>query len=54
MMADKPETQYTKSGDIHIAYQTVGAGPIDLVIVSGSASHIDYQWEEPRCLAGGA
>jgi hypothetical protein len=25
-----PETRYAKSGDVHIAYQVVGNGPIDL------------------------
>lgn len=43
----RPETRYTKSGDVHIAYQVVGDGPIDLVFVSGWASHIEYIWEFP-------
>ena len=28
-----PETRYAKSGDVRIAYQTVGNGPLDLVFV---------------------
>jgi pimeloyl-ACP methyl ester carboxylesterase len=44
-MADIPETRYTKSGDVHIAYQVVGKGPIDLVLVPGFVSHLEYQWE---------
>lgn len=26
-----PLTRYTKSGDVHIAYQVFGGGPVDLV-----------------------
>ena len=43
-----PKTQYAKSGDVHIAYQVVGDGPIDLVFVPGFVSHVEYVWEEPR------
>jgi class 3 adenylate cyclase len=42
-----PETRYAKSGDIHIAYQTAGAGPLDLILVPGLFSNIEHQWEEP-------
>jgi len=41
----RPETRYTKSGDIHIAYQVTGSGPLDLVWVPGFVSHLEYQWE---------
>jgi class 3 adenylate cyclase len=43
-----PETRYAKSGDVNIAYQVVGDGPIDLVLVPGFVSHLDNDWEEPR------
>lgn len=46
-MAKLPETRYTKSGDIHIAYQVTGSGPLDLVWVPGFVSHLEYQWEYP-------
>jgi pimeloyl-ACP methyl ester carboxylesterase len=42
-----PETRYAKSGDINIAYQVLGEGPIDLVYVWGWVSHLDLQWTEP-------
>jgi pimeloyl-ACP methyl ester carboxylesterase len=42
-----PETRYAKSGDIHIAYQVVGNGPIDLVFIPGLWTHVEHQWEEP-------
>jgi pimeloyl-ACP methyl ester carboxylesterase len=43
-----PETRYAKSGDVHIAYQVVGDGPRDLVLVAGWVSNIEVFWEEPR------
>lgn len=43
----RPETRYAKSGDVHIAYQVFGEGPLDLVHVPGSTSHLDIAWEEP-------
>jgi pimeloyl-ACP methyl ester carboxylesterase/DNA-binding CsgD family transcriptional regulator len=42
-----PETRYAKSGDIRIAYQIVGNGPLDLVFVPGFVSNLDAHWEEP-------
>jgi pimeloyl-ACP methyl ester carboxylesterase len=47
-MASPPKTQYTKSGDLHIAYQVSGSGPLDLVWVPGFVSHLEYQWEYPE------
>ena len=43
-----PETRYAKSGDVNVAYQVAGAGPLDLVLVPGFVSHLDLDWEEPR------
>src|SRR5438477_1153453 len=42
-----PETRYARSGDIRIAYQTIGSGPFDLVFVPGFASNVDATWELP-------
>ena len=42
-----PETQYARSGDMHIAYQVVGEGRFDLLFVHGWISHIEHLWEEP-------
>ena len=57
-----PPTRYAKSGDINIAYQVVGDGPLDLVFVMGWVSHLDWFWKSlaspascgdwPRCRAG--
>jgi pimeloyl-ACP methyl ester carboxylesterase/class 3 adenylate cyclase len=43
-----PETRYARSGEVNIAYQVVGDGPIDLVFVPGFISHLDLQWADPR------
>jgi pimeloyl-ACP methyl ester carboxylesterase len=43
-----PVTRYARSGDIDIAYQVLGDGPIDLVFVMGWVSHLEYFWKEPR------
>ena len=43
----QPETRYTKSGDVNIAYQVVGDGAVDLVYVPGWISNIELTWEEP-------
>ena len=43
-----PQTRYAKSGGVSIAYQVVGDGPIDLVLVPGWVSNLDVFWEEPR------
>jgi len=42
-----PETRYARSGDASIAYQVVGDGPVDLVLVWGTMSHIEFFWEDP-------
>ncbi len=46
-MSRVPQTHYTKSGNVNIAYQVVGDGPLDLVWVPGWVSNIEYSWEEP-------
>jgi len=43
----EPETRYVKSGDAHIAYQVVGDGPVDLIVVRGYISHVEVAWESP-------
>lgn len=42
-----PETRYAQSGDVSIAYQVLGDGPIDLILVPGFISHIEFQHELP-------
>ena len=43
-----PETRYAKTADgVHIAYQVVGHGPVDMVFVMGWLSNVEAMWEEP-------
>src|SRR5258707_4064689 len=42
-----PETRYARSGDVRIAYQVIGNGPIDLVFVPGFLSNLEVHWEDP-------
>lgn len=46
-MATAPKTRYAKSGQIHIAYQVLGEGPLDLVLAQGWISHLELLWEQP-------
>ena len=46
-----PETRYAAAGDIHIAYQVVGEGPLDLILVAEFWHSIEAQWEEPSFAA---
>ena len=43
-----PEIRYAKSGDVHIAYQAFGNGPVDLVIIPGFISNIEHYWDWPE------
>ena len=43
----RPRTRYAKSGELSIAYQVVGSGPLDLVYVPGWISNVEMMWEEP-------
>jgi len=40
-------TRYAKSGDLRVAYQVVGHGPLDLVFVPGFISNLEVHWEDP-------
>ncbi len=44
----KPITKYTKSGNVNIAYQVFGSGPIDMVYIPGWVSNIDAMWTCPE------
>jgi class 3 adenylate cyclase len=43
----QPETRYARSGGVTIAYQIVGDGPPDLLVVPGFLSHVEWSWELP-------
>jgi pimeloyl-ACP methyl ester carboxylesterase len=42
-----PEVRYARSGDVHIAYQVLGEGAIDLVFVMGWLTNLETYWELP-------
>ena len=42
-----PEVRYARSGDLRIAYQVLGSGPVDLVYGRTAISHLELIWEEP-------
>ena len=43
----QPVTRYAKSGDIHVAYQVFGEGPLNLVIAPFFVSNIEVWWDSP-------
>ena len=50
-IADPPSTRYASGGGVHLAFQTYGAGRIDVLVLPGFVSHVERLWEEPRCRA---
>src|SRR5687767_392252 len=44
----RPETRYGLSEDVHLAYQVIGEGPIDMVFAPGFIMHIEWAWEDPH------
>ena len=40
-----PETRYALNGDVNVAYQVMGAGTVDIIIVPGVVSHIEFTHE---------
>ncbi len=48
---ETPETRYAKNGDVAIAYQVIGEGPIDLLLIPGFISNVELAWEEPGLAA---
>ena len=47
----RPETRYGKTGDIHIAYQVFGDGPVDMVLATEFWHSIEMQWDQPDLAA---
>ena len=49
VVVDSPETRYAKTPDgVHIAYQVLGDGPFDLVLITGYVSHVELAWDDPE------
>ena len=45
LSAGLPETHYVQNGEVNIAYQVIGSGPVDVVFVMGWVSHLEYFWK---------
>jgi pimeloyl-ACP methyl ester carboxylesterase/DNA-binding CsgD family transcriptional regulator len=43
-----PVTRYARSGNVHIAWQALGDGPVDLIFVPGWVSHVEANWRFPE------
>jgi len=43
-----PEIKYARNGDVSIAYQVLGKGPVDIIYVPPFVSNLDLQWQEPE------
>ena len=41
------DIRYARNGDVSLAYQVTGDGPLDLVFVSGFVSHQEVMWDDP-------
>ena len=39
--------RYARSGEVSIAYKVLGEGPVDLIYVNGSMTHLEVLWELP-------
>ena len=44
---ETPHIQYAWNGDVALAYQVFGEGPVDLLYLQGYCSHLDLAWESP-------
>ena len=48
MISVVPETKYAVNGGFHLAYQTLGEGPPDILsVIAGPGSHVEHMWEDP-------
>src|SRR4051794_13151917 len=46
-MRELPTTRYAQSGELNIAYQVMGDGPVDLILVPGMITHLEFLHEFP-------
>jgi pimeloyl-ACP methyl ester carboxylesterase len=46
-MPELPTTRYAQSGELNIAYQVMGGGPVDLILVPGLITHLEFLHEFP-------
>src|SRR4026209_2582895 len=46
-MTEQPRTQFARNGDVHLAYQTVGTGSLDILLVDTWVHHVEAVWDFP-------
>ena len=39
---------YARRGDLSIAFQALGEGPVDILLSCGLVSHLDLLWGDPH------
>jgi class 3 adenylate cyclase len=46
-MGERPRTQYARNGDVHLAFQAVGEGALDLLLIDTWVHHVEAVWDFP-------
>jgi pimeloyl-ACP methyl ester carboxylesterase len=46
-MGERPRTQYARNGDVHLAFQVVGDGALDLLLIDTWVPHVEAVWDFP-------
>jgi class 3 adenylate cyclase len=46
-MGERPRTQYARNGEVHLAFQAVGDGPLDLLLIDTWVHHVEAVWDFP-------
>ena len=44
-MIERPQTQYARFGDLYVAYQVFGSGPVDLLLLPTWVNGVEAAWE---------
>ena len=42
-----PQVRYARSGDVNVAFQAIGDGELDLVLILGALTNLNVFWDEP-------
>ena len=46
-MTEQPRTRFARNGDVHLAYQTVGSGSLDILLIDTWVHHVEAVWDFP-------
>jgi class 3 adenylate cyclase len=47
-MGERPKTRYARNGDVHLAFQVVGQGALDLLLIDTWVHHVEAVWDFPE------